>query len=51
MGTLGAGVVKRLIERGADVAEADAEPWATPSAWAEKIRRDDVLAVLLQYGQ
>jgi hypothetical protein len=27
-----------------------AEPWATPKAWAAKMRRDDVLAVLLGYG-
>jgi hypothetical protein len=39
-------LVKLLIERGADAAEADAEPWATPQAWAAKMRRDDVLAVL-----
>jgi hypothetical protein len=40
-----------LIERGADPVEADAEPWATPRAWAEKMRRGDVLAVLLGYGR
>jgi ankyrin repeat protein len=39
-------LVKLLIERGSDAAEADAEPWATPRAWAEKMRRDDVLTVL-----
>jgi ankyrin repeat protein len=43
-------LVKLLIERGADVAEANAEPWATPKAWAEKMRRDNVLAVLKGYG-
>jgi ankyrin repeat protein len=44
-------LVKLLTERGADAAEADAEPWTTPKAWAEKMRRDDVLAVLLGSGQ
>jgi len=29
-------LVKLLLERGADPVEADAEPWATPRAWAEK---------------
>jgi ankyrin repeat protein len=43
-------LVKLLIERGADPAEADAEPWATPRAWAEKMQRDDVLTVLMEYG-
>jgi hypothetical protein len=39
-------LVKLLLERGADPLEADAEPWATPRAWAEKIGHDTVLAVL-----
>ena len=29
-------LVKLLLARGADPVEADAEPWATPKAWAEK---------------
>ena len=29
-------MVKLLLERGADPLEADAEPWATPAAWAKK---------------
>jgi hypothetical protein len=32
-----AAVVKALLERGADAEEADAEPWARPRAWAEKM--------------
>jgi ankyrin repeat protein len=40
------GVVRVLIERGADAVEADAEPWARPRAWAEKMGHADVLAVL-----
>jgi ankyrin repeat protein len=39
-------VVKLLLERGADPVEADAEPWATPRAWAKKMQRGAVLAVL-----
>lgn len=35
--------VRLLLEHGADPAEADAEPWATPKAWALKKRHDDVL--------
>jgi ankyrin repeat protein len=39
-------LVELLIARGAPVNELDAEPWATPMAWAEKMRQDAVLAVL-----
>jgi ankyrin repeat protein len=39
-------LVNLLLARGADPLEADAEPWATPRAWAEKMGREDVLAVL-----
>jgi len=39
-------LVKLLLERGADPVEADAEPWATPRAWAEKKNHAAVLAVL-----
>src|SRR5262249_5793644 len=39
-------LVKLLLERGADPVEADAEPWATPRAWAEKMGHDTVLALL-----
>jgi ankyrin repeat protein len=42
--------VKLLLERGADPVEADAEPWATPSAWAKKMNHDAVLEVLRSYG-
>ena len=41
--------VKLLLERGADSVEADAEPWATPRAWAQKMKHDNVLQVLLSY--
>jgi ankyrin repeat protein len=41
--------VKLLLERGADPVEPDAEPWATPSAWAQKMKHDHVLEVLRKY--
>ncbi len=44
-------LVELLIARGAPVDEPDAEPWATPKAWAEKMKHDEVLAVLRQHGQ
>jgi ankyrin repeat protein len=39
-------LVELLIARGAPVNELDAEPWATPAAWAQKMKHDEVLAVL-----
>jgi ankyrin repeat protein len=39
-------VVKLLLKRGADPVEADAEAWATPRAWAQKMGHDAVVAVL-----
>jgi hypothetical protein len=38
--------VKLFLERGADPIEADAEPWATPRAWAEKMHHAGVLDAL-----
>jgi hypothetical protein len=35
-----------FLDRGADRVEADAEPWATPVAWAEKMGHSEVLALL-----
>ena len=35
-----------LIARGAPVHEPDAEPWATPQAWAEKMNHEAILAAL-----
>ena len=37
-------VVKLLLERGADPLEADAEPWATPRAWAENMGHQAIIA-------
>jgi ankyrin repeat protein len=42
--------VKLLLERGADPVEADAEPWATPTAWAQRMKHDNVLEVLREYS-
>ncbi|HEY7334451.1 MAG TPA: ankyrin repeat domain-containing protein [Bryobacteraceae bacterium] len=39
-------MVKLLLARGADPVEADAEPWATPRAWAEKMHRPEIMALL-----
>ncbi|HVH28620.1 MAG TPA: hypothetical protein VM818_17770 [Vicinamibacterales bacterium] len=39
-------LVRLFLERGADPVEADAEPWATPTAWAIKMKHEAVLAVL-----
>jgi ankyrin repeat protein len=39
-------VVKLLLERGADPVEADAEAWARPKAWAEKMGHHAVMAAL-----
>jgi ankyrin repeat protein len=41
-----ADLVKLFLDRGADPVERDAEPWATPRAWAEKGKHSGVLAVL-----
>jgi hypothetical protein len=39
-------MVKLFLARGADPVEADTEPWATPRAWAEKMRRSVILELL-----
>uniref|UniRef100_Q020D8 Ankyrin n=1 Tax=Solibacter usitatus (strain Ellin6076) TaxID=234267 RepID=Q020D8_SOLUE len=39
-------VVRLLLSRGADPEELDAEPWARPRAWAEKMGHADILVVL-----
>jgi ankyrin repeat protein len=39
-------LVELLLARGADPVEADAEPWASPSAWARKMGHTAVLALL-----
>lgn len=39
-----------LLERGADPVEADAEPWARPRSWAEKMGHAGVLAILSEHN-
>jgi len=39
-------LVEFLIKRGAPVHEPDAEPWATPQAWAKKMNHTAVLTIL-----
>jgi ankyrin repeat protein len=43
-------LVRLLLGRGADPIEADAAPWATPRAWAEKMKYAGVLAELRKHG-
>jgi len=43
-------LVEVLLARGADPVEADAEPWATPSAWAKKMGHIAVLAALRKHA-
>lgn len=41
-----ANLVSLLLARGADPIEANAEPWATPQAWAKKMGHGTVLEIL-----
>lgn len=43
-------LVELLLAHSADPVEADAEPWATPEAWAKKMNNSAVLAVLRAHG-
>ncbi len=43
-------LAKLFLDRGADPIEPDAEPWATPQAWARKMGHDAVLALLRSHG-
>ncbi len=42
-------LVKLLIARGASVEEPDAETWATPKAWAEKMKHGPIFALLQKH--
>jgi ankyrin repeat protein len=42
-------LVMLLLERGADPVEADAEPWATPRAWAAKMGHGEIVELLGRY--
>jgi ankyrin repeat protein len=39
-------IVKLLLAHGADPVEADAEPWARPRAWAERMQRPEIAELL-----
>ena len=39
-------LVELLIARGAPVEEPEAEPWATPVAWAEKMKHEVIVTML-----
>jgi ankyrin repeat protein len=39
-------LVELLLQRGADPVETEAEPWATPKAWAEKMGHGAILSLL-----
>jgi ankyrin repeat protein len=39
-------LVELLLQRGAPVREEDAEVWATPEAWAQKMGLFEILAIL-----
>jgi hypothetical protein len=43
-------LVRLLLARGADPIEGDAEPWATPKAWAEKRGYGEILKMLEEAG-
>jgi ankyrin repeat protein len=43
-------LVELLLQRGADPVEADAESWATPKAWAEKMGHGAVVSLLRAHG-
>jgi ankyrin repeat protein len=39
-------IVQEMLRRGIDAVEPDAEPWATPRAWAEKMGHREIVAML-----
>ena len=39
-------LVKLFLERGADPREPDAEPWARPRAWAERMQHPEIIQLL-----
>jgi len=43
-------LVRLFLERGADPIEAEAEPWATPLAWAERAQHAGTSSILRQHG-
>lgn len=45
-----AGVVRTMLERGANSLEPDAEPWATPLAWADRMGHAAIVEMLRNHG-
>ena len=43
-------LIRLYLERGADPAEADAEPWATPLAWATNRGHREIVQLLRSHG-
>lgn len=43
-------LVELFIQRGAKVDEPEAEPWATPKAWATKMKHEAILAALREHS-
>jgi ankyrin repeat protein len=43
-------LVPLFLANGADPVEPDAEPWATPMAWAEKMNHGDVVVLLRKHS-
>jgi len=43
-------LVELFIQRGAPVDEPDAEPWATPKAWAAKMKHENILDILRRHS-
>jgi hypothetical protein len=39
-------IARLFLARGADPVEADAEPWATPRAWAQKMQQPEIVDLL-----
>ncbi len=39
-------IVKELLARGVDPMEPDAQPWATPRAWAQKMGHREIVQML-----
>jgi hypothetical protein len=42
--------VETLIARGASIDEPNAEPWATPQAWAEKMKHEAIFKLLSEHS-
>jgi ankyrin repeat protein len=43
-------IVREMLRRGVDPTQPDAQAWATPRAWAEKMGHREIVAMLDQRG-